>query len=192
MYKIRLQRYFFETCNKSWTQCTLLGPRTNGQSNKAFLLTSEFCPQRVICPCPVAIYMWKNIKKCVKNQNSKKFVWNLQQMVEVIWAFCWHQKFVPKGFSVFAPVLYACIKSLKVCIKSDFEEIILKLPTYGQRERAFLLSSDFVCPYPGLYIYLNRLMTKPTKWHVRPAKTLISLGIGTVWSESLLCSQWVS
>ena len=31
-----------------------------------------------------------------------------------------------------------------MCIKSDFEEVILKLATYGQREKAFLLSSKFV------------------------------------------------
>ena len=30
-----------------------------------------------------------------------------------------------------------------MCIKSDFEAIILKLATYGQREKAFLLSSKF-------------------------------------------------
>ena len=35
-------------------------------------------------------------------------------------------------------------------------------------------------------------MTKPTKWHVRPAKTQISLGVRPVWSESLLCAQWVA
>ena len=29
---------------------------------------------------------------------------------------------------------------------------------------------------------LNQRMTKPTKWHVRPAKTQISLGIHPVWS----------
>ena len=51
MYKIRLRRYFFET---------------NGQSDKAFLVRSGFCPQKVVCPCSRAIYMWKNIKKCVK------------------------------------------------------------------------------------------------------------------------------
>ena len=28
---------------------------------------------------------------------------------------------------------------------------------------------------------MSRLMTKPTKWHVRPAKTQISLGIRPVW-----------
>ena len=36
---------------------------------------------------------------------------------------------------------------------------------------------------------MSRDMTKPTKWHVRPAKTRISLGIGPVWSESSL-SAW--
>ena len=33
----------------------------------------------------------------------------------------------------------------------------------------------------------SHIMTKPTKWHVRPAKTQISLGICPVWSESSLC-----
>ena len=36
---------------------------------------------------------------------------------------------------------------------------------------------------------MSRLMTKPTKWHVRPVKTQISLGIRPVWSESSL-SAW--
>ena len=36
---------------------------------------------------------------------------------------------------------------------------------------------------------LSRIMTKPTKWHVRPAKTQINLGIRPVWSESSL-SAW--
>ena len=40
--------------------------------------------------------------------------------------------------------------------------------------------------------YLSRFMTKPTKWHVRPAKTQISLGIRPVWSESSLCAPWVA
>ena len=35
-------------------------------------------------------------------------------------------------------------------------------------------------------------MTKPTKWHVQPAKTQISLAIRPDRSESLLCTQWVA
>ena len=36
---------------------------------------------------------------------------------------------------------------------------------------------------------VSRVTTKPTTWHVRPAKTQISLGIRPVWSESSL-SAW--
>ena len=39
---------------------------------------------------------------------------------------------------------------------------------------------------------MSRLMTKPTKWHVCPAKTQISLGIRPVWSESSPCAQRVA
>ena len=37
--------------------------------------------------------------------------------------------------------------------------------------------------------YLSRLMTKQTKWHVRPAKPQISLGIRPVWSEYSLSAR---
>ena len=39
---------------------------------------------------------------------------------------------------------------------------------------------------------LSHLMTKQTKWSVCPAKTQINLAIRPVWSESLLCAQWVA
>ena len=35
---------------------------------------------------------------------------------------------------------------------------------------------------------MSRILTKPKKWHMRPAKTQISLGIRPVWSESSLCA----
>ena len=41
----------------------------------------------------------------------------------------------------------------------------------------------------GLHINLSRLLTKSTKWHLRPAKTQISLGIRPIWLESSL-SAW--
>ena len=37
---------------------------------------------------------------------------------------------------------------------------------------------------------LSRLMTKPTKWDMRPAKTQISLGICPVWSHLAHCEDW--
>ena len=44
----------------------------------------------------------------------------------------------------------------------------------------------------GHTFHLSRLMTKPTKWLVRPSKTQISLGIRPVWSDSSLCALRVS
>ena len=41
------------------------------------------------------------------------------------------------------------------------------------------------------YSHLIRCMTKPTKWPVSPAKSLIRLGICPVWSESSLCTLWI-
>ena len=41
---------------------------TNGQSDKASLLTSGFCPQRVVCPCPGVIYLWLTLKMCIKSE----------------------------------------------------------------------------------------------------------------------------
>ena len=44
-----------------------------------------------------------------------------------------------------------------------------------------------------LVVYkLSHSMSKPTKWHAGLAKTQISLHICPVWSESLLCAQWVA
>ena len=39
---------------------------------------------------------------------------------------------------------------------------------------------------------MSRLMTKPNKMTVCPAKTQISLGIHPVWSGSFLCAHWVA
>ena len=49
------------------------------------------------------------------------------------------------------------------------------------------LRSYWAILYSDQRIYLSHSITKPTKWHVRPAKTQISLNIRPVWSESLLC-----
>ena len=42
------------------------------------------------------------------------------------------------------------------------------------------------------FLNVSHLMTKPTKWPLRPAKTQISLGIRLVWSNSSQCAQWVA
>ena len=50
-----------------------------------------------------------------------------------------------------------------------------------------------VHPSPSFYrSNMTEAKFKTNKWHVRPAKSQISLGIRPVWSESSLCTQWVA
>ena len=67
---------------------------------------------------------------------------------------------------------------------------------YWHRVTAVLIpSSTFLMLKDKLFLSnwsMSQRTTKPTKWHVRWAKTWISLGICPVWSESLLCTQSVA
>ena len=71
--------------------------------------------------------------------------------------------------------------------------IVMLMLTWGDTEKP---TRCHVCPaktlislLPLICLHLSRLMTKPTKWHVHLVKTQISLGIRSVWSESSL-SAW--
>ena len=100
------------------------------------MLTSGFCLQRVVCPCPGAIYMWKNIKNVYKIRIQR-------HLFETV-----TNDRSDKGFlltsKVCSPGLYTCIKSFKMCLKSYVKEIDLKLATNGQSDKGFLLTSTFV------------------------------------------------
>ena len=54
-----------KNCIKSDFKEISLKLATDGKSDKAFLLTSKFCPLGAVCPCPGAIYMYKIMKKIV-------------------------------------------------------------------------------------------------------------------------------
>ena len=129
VHKIRFRRDHFGTCT-IWTK------------RKGLSVVLNFLSPVDCLPLPGAIYMWKKTHKNGKNQASKKLNW--QQMGKVKRNFCWHQNFVPKRLSVPALGLYTCIKSFKMCLKSYFKEIVLKLATNGQSDKGFLLTSTFV------------------------------------------------
>ena len=169
VYKIGLQSNFFLTCNK-W------------QSDKGFLLTSKVCPQGVVCPCLGAIYIYE----IIKNAFIIRFRFlNLQWTGKVIRAFCWHQNFVPKELSVAALGLYTCMKSFKMCLKSYFKEIVLKLTTNGQWKG---LSVDInicpqgvVCPCPGaIYMYKSIKLHTKTRYQVSVYRTTGPLVYGEI------------
>ena len=153
-------------CIKSDFEEIILKLATYGQREKAFLLSSKFWLKWIVCPCRGYIHMVKHEKNVYKIGLQKQFFLNLQQMGKVIKAFCWHQKFVPKGLSALAPGLYTYIKSLKMCLKSYFKEIVLKLATNGQSDKGFLLTSIFVpkglsAPALGLYTCIKTLKYIP-------------------------------
>ena len=50
---------------------------------------------------------------CIISEFKEIFFLNLQQMVEVVRTFCWHQNFDHKDLSALAPGLHTCIKQLK-------------------------------------------------------------------------------
>ena len=66
-------------------------------------------------------------------------------------------------------------------------------PAHSHGNSCQIHKSLFFQKYVPLYFkgHLSRIMTKPTKWHVCPTKTQVSLGVRPVWSESLL-SAWRS
>ena len=135
---------------------------TNGQSDKGFLLTSEVCPQGVVCPCPRAIYMYKIIKNVYKIR-----FWQGRFETCNIWA---KRKGLPVVIKSLSPIcclplswaIYMWKKHEKGCIKSDFKVIVLKLAANGQIDKGFLLTSTFVpgglsAPALGLYTCIKSI-----------------------------------
>ena len=94
VYKIRLQRDHFETCN--------LWAKRKGLSVVIKILSPICC-----LPLPGPIYMWKNVKKRVE------IVLELATNGQSDKGFLLTSTFVPKGLSAPALGLYTCIKALK-------------------------------------------------------------------------------
>ena len=81
-----------------------------------------------------------------------------------------------------AKILYIQYRHLK----NQFSMKTLKLNTFLFQNFKTLILAKYHARNMSCF------MTKPTKWHVRPAKTQISLGIHPVGSEPSLCAQWVA
>ena len=154
VYEIRLQRNVF-------LKLTL-----NGQSDKAFLLTSNLCPQGVVYPYPRAIYMWKKtLKMCIKSE-YKEICLKLATNGRSDKGFLMTSKVCPQAGFCPCPGLYTCIKLFIMCLKSYFKEIVLKLATNEQSHKGFLWTSTFVpkglsAPALGLYTCIKALKYIP-------------------------------
>ena len=119
-------------------------------------------------------------------------------MIEMTKPFCYEQIFAWRVLFALYSGLYTYIKLWthphNIRVESDcwnFQQII---ETTKQAVMIKDVQWALAVLITGLYIYKIMIKNepahdKPTKWHVRPAKTQISLGIRPVWSESLL-SAW--
>ena len=135
---------------------------TNGQSDKAFLLTSGFCPQRVVCPCPRAIYIWKNIKNVykIRIQRDKEISLKLATNGQSDKGFLLTSKVCPPG--VFCPCpgaiyMYKNIKNVyKIRFRRDhFETCNIWAKRKGLSVVIKILSPMDRLPLPKvIYIYM--------------------------------------
>ena len=126
---------------------------------KGFLLTSKVCPQRVFCPCPGAIYIYKIIKNVYKIRFWRDHfetcnIWAKRKGLSVVIKILSPMDCLPLHWSI-----YVWWNMKKMYIKSDFKAIFFKPATNRQSDKGFLLTSKVcpqgvVCPCPGaIYIY---------------------------------------
>ena len=114
-------------CLKSDFKEIFLKLVTNDRGDKSFLLTSKFCPLGLSVP-DLRLYTFiKSWKDVYKVRGCRDCFGNLQQMTKVMRHSCWHQNFGLNGLSTPAQVLCTCIKSWKMCIKSEGWAIFLNM-----------------------------------------------------------------
>ena len=146
------QRDFFETCNK-WVKWWGL------------FVDIKMLSPRGCLPLPWGyLHVLNHEKKCLKSDIIDIF-WNLQQMNEVTReTFLLTSKMSPWGCLPLPRGYIHVLNHWKICIKSDFKEIVLKLATNEWNDETFLLTSNCcplgtVCPCPGA-IYMYKIMKK--------------------------------
>ena len=83
---------------------------THDLRDKMFLLTSKFCSQGVVSPCPGAIYMYKIMKKYIKSDFKESFL-KLVANDRSDKRFLLTSKLCPLGLSAPDLRLYTFIKS---------------------------------------------------------------------------------
>ena len=120
---------------------------------------------------------WRNLGSLASHWVYREDSDQTAQMPKLIWVFAGHTC----HFFCFFFVLWLTLKLFGNVYFSSSEFLLM------QKALALNNSFDYICS--TLY---ERSYDKTNKVAVRPAKTQISLGICPVWSESLLCTQWVA
>ena len=157
-------------CIKSDFKEILLKLLRNGQSDKAFLSTSNFVPKGLSDHALGLYACIKSLKMCIKSDFKRDF-FKLSTNGQIDKAFLLTSKFCPHGVVYSCPGAIYIYKIIKMCIKSDFKEILV---ANDRSDRMFLLTSKF-CPLPWSYIHLlnhekvciksDVKVMRPSCWH---------------------------
>ena len=155
-----------------------------------------------------AQWVAKNPSFIHQNQNQNCYWWHVQ--MTIIHQDLWWGKLVPSPYkrSELSNRVFCSFSNRKESIckwisisnsrggrgeEAALVNISISKGVWNAKEWWFMRTAKTLIRLGGcVTLRVSRLMTKPTKWHVRPAKTQISLGIRPVWSESSLCAQWVA
>ena len=152
LYKLRLQRDFFETCYK-WV---VISP---------FCWHQNFDPWGSLTLPQGYIHVLNHEKQMYKSRLQRHFFFKLATNEWSDKTFLLISKLCPLGAAFPCPGAIYMYKIMKKnCIKSDFKEIFFKLATNGRRDKMFLLTSKFrpqgvVSPCPRA-IYMYKIMKK--------------------------------
>ena len=128
---------------------------------RLFCWHQDFVHKGFSAPAPGLYTCGKTLKNVYKIRIQRYFVWNLQHMVKVIRAFCWHQKIALQG--VFCPCpgaicMYKIFKNVyKIRFQRDhFETCNIWAKSKGLSIVIKILSPVDYLPLPGaIYIWWN-------------------------------------
>ena len=139
-------------CIKSDFEDIILKLATYGQREKAFLLSSKFCPQWIVCSCPGLYTYGETIKNVDKIGLQSNFFFKPATNGQSDKGFLLTSKVCPQGIVCPCPGPICIYKIIKNVYKIRF--LFLKLATNGQNDKGFLLTSNVcpqvvVCPCPG-------------------------------------------
>ena len=159
-----------------------------------------------LCTCfrpGLEICIWVGYNPWIKFCHFFHFVNFVIFRPQILW------KCIDSGYLVSAtPYTISCLSlcnfaffhGLKMCMWFGFNPAVNFCHFSTSLTLSFFAGETSTSPKFDLYyffvivifnVHVSHLMPKPTKWYVRQAKTQISLGIRTVWLESLLCAQYV-
>ena len=192
---------------KLFCWCTTKQTKTyeplHNKTNKMACATSEDSDQPGGPPSLIRVFAVRKKKAWVLSYplSASEDSDQTGQMPRLIWVFAGHTVILlvlswaaqMSAHEKFTSACECAVQSVVVWHSKDglgLKRLLMDFKDWSHRTGLSLCRTlQFFCKVYCASTHLSHLMTKPTKWHVCPAKTQISLGMRPVWSETSL-SAW--